>query len=247
VIEQTLERVLGTNRLHNLIKCAIAKKLAEVFQGNMFMKNMLEACREGNHHLREEMECMVANIACTIESQMQAQFDRLYGDLSICLQNMHNKHEISMNHLNEKMEEVAKNTAEALRKTKQELNEFGMRMDHNTKHFEVTLINANKGFKQVLKQCEHNTNVGNAEILSVLGDTTSAVNELAKSFNGKASLEKGSDEASSTLIGTVSELGAVVKSLDCHISDIKEEIKLIPHLHKTMNEIVYVMNSTMGE
>jgi hypothetical protein len=145
------------------------------------------------------------------------------------------------------MEEVATHTEEALHKMKQDLNEFGMRMDHNTKHFEVTLINANKGFKQVLKECKHNTNVGNAEILSVLADTTSAVNELAKSFNGKASLEKGSDEASSTLKGTVSELEAVVKSLDCHISDIKGEIKLIPRLHKTMNEIVYVMNSTMGE
>jgi hypothetical protein len=247
VIEQTLERVLGTNRLHNLIKCAVAEKLAEVFRGNMIRKNMLEACREGNHHLMEEMEHMVEHIAQNIESQTRSRFDRLDGDLSIRLQNMQHEHEISLNHLNERMEEVAKQAEETLRNTKKELNEFGMRMDHNTKHFEVTLINANKGFKQVLKQCEHNNNVGNAEILSVLGDTTSAVNELAKSFNGKASLEKGSDEASSTLIGTVSELEAVVKSLDCHISDIKEEIKLIPRLHKTMNEIVYVMNSTMGE
>jgi archaellum component FlaC len=50
IIQHTLQEVLGTNKLHNLIKCAVAKNLAKIFKQNMLKKNLSEAFRENSEN-----------------------------------------------------------------------------------------------------------------------------------------------------------------------------------------------------
>ena len=45
----------------------------------------------------------------------------------------------------------------------------------------------------------------------------------------------------------VKSMGEVLNSFDSHITDLKNAVGLIPQLHKTMKDIVEVMNTTLGE
>jgi len=92
----------------------------------------------------------------------------------------------------------------------------------------------------LIKANQNNTNIGQAEILSIVNEMVTAMNELKKNFKGEGGGRASDDIEITALKAKVTELESVLKSFDGHITDIKGEVKLIPGLHKTMKEIVYV-------
>ena len=240
IVERTLHHVLGTNKLHNVIKCAVAEKLAEVFKNNMLKKSVTDACKENFDAMRIHMENMLRQVI----RQEQA---RQHADIMGCMEEMGQANEARLDTVLTRVEHTQTQVHNRLKSTFDEVNELRAATDHNTKHFEMSMVNSHKANRQLLKEHQNNTNVGQAEILSVLGDTVTAMSELSEKLTKNINLNDNDGSDTTSLMVKVSELESVMKSFDGHITDMKGEIKLIPVLHKTMKEIVYVMNTTLGE
>jgi hypothetical protein len=93
-------------------------------------------------------------------------------------------------------------------------------MDHNVKHFKMTLLTAQKTNKQLLKESVHNTNVAKAKILSVLGDVVASVNALSERLGDNANTNSGNQGEINAIKEKVMEHEAVMKSFDGHLSNL---------------------------
>jgi len=142
-IEITLERVLGTNRLKNHIKCSVAEKFAEVFRNNNMKKNVVEACKENSEYLLLQIASLINNASREINTQIGRDLEELRNEMK----NDGKKREAQINAISGNWEAMHQKFNDVLACTRTEIDELSMKTDHNTKHFEVSLINAHKGNK----------------------------------------------------------------------------------------------------
>jgi hypothetical protein len=133
---------------------------------------------------------------------------------------------------------------DCMRRITQDNNKIDLKKDHNTLHFE-----------KVLNKHKDNQDWINKQLEEVVKN---AVEKYDKSLNENIfKVNQGQDETISLVnaitkdIESVKEetkcLDSVLLSFDKHITDIHNAINIMPSLHKTMTDIVEVLNTTMGE
>jgi hypothetical protein len=175
---------------------------------------------------------------------VRREVNRLHDVLVTHLDLMDQEHQESLDSVLTQVDRLSNTLLNQMRTTFSEVNELRACTDHNVKHFEMALLMAQKANKQLIKESVHNMNGANAKILSVLGGVVASVNALSKRLGDTNSGNQGEIDA---MKEKVTEHEAVMKLFDGHLSNLLQEVSLIPKLHHTMMEIVYIMNSMMGE
>jgi hypothetical protein len=121
----------------------------------------------------------------------------------------------------------------------------------NEKFTKLVLAEIRDDTKSAIKECKEAVSdmymkigTGQSEIISVIEsnerNTNAILNQLVT-----AGLQSSENEMNIT--ARLTQLEALLSSLNESLTEIHGTVNAIPDLHKTMGEIVYVMNSTMGE
>ena len=103
---------------------------------------------------------------------------------------------------------------------------------------DIGLTNNQKHLKKVVDELTFKINSGQEEILSQIKELASA---------DTVTRGQGQDAEIVNVKDSVNKLEDVMTSFDKHLTDVKEEVKIIPVLFKTMLEIVRALNATFGE
>jgi hypothetical protein len=121
----------------------------------------------------------------------------------------------------------------------------------NEKFTKLVLAEIRDDTKSAIKECKEAVSdmymkigTGQSEIISVIEsnerNTNAILNQLVT-----AGLQSSENEMNIT--ARLTQLEALLSSLNESLTEIHGTVNAIPDLHKTMGEIVYIMNSTMGE
>jgi hypothetical protein len=235
-IEEVVESVLSSKKLHNSTKCALAEKLTDWLKQPLLLQNIRKATDDvvDNHYnklfisLNDAKLQLIQDIK-TIMIQYEGNHMKEMENLLQSSINIGDNITSKFNTLEDYVKDNGKCIAS-------QINTLDMKTDHNTKHFEKVLHKSVTDFNQALQDKSFNINSGQNEILSIMKDHDKTLSEISNSQEKIINIER-----------QVKNMGEVLDSFDSHITELKTAMSLIPHLHKTMKDIVDVMNTTLGE